>query len=157
MKVSDPGAIRGKQRLGGHGAHHVGGRREHLGVVKREAPDRGHDRRPIDKRDAFLRAELDGLEARRLQRVGPTPALALVDRLALTDQHERRVREWREVPGCADAAVPRYRGVHAPIDHVAEKVDDPARTPDRPAASVLARSTRTARTTSSGSGGPTPT
>ena len=124
MKVSVPGAVRGTQRLGGHGAHHVGGRREHLGVVKREAPDRGHDLGSVDQRDALLRAELDGLEASRFQRVRPTLTLALVDRLALADQHERRVREWREVPGCADAAVPRYRGVHAPIDHVAEKVDD---------------------------------
>ena len=34
------------------------------------------------------------------------------------------MRERREVPGCADAAVPRDRRMHAPIDHVAEEVDD---------------------------------
>ena len=32
--------------------------------------------------------------------------------------------EWREVPGGTDAPVHRYRGMHVPVEHVAQQVDD---------------------------------
>jgi len=118
-----PRTVRRTERLGGHRADDVRGRREHLGIVEREATDCGHDLRPVDQRDALLRTQVDRLEARRLQGIGPGTPLSLIDGLAFADEYECGVRERREIAGRADAAVPRDRRVDAPIDHVAEQVD----------------------------------
>ena len=97
MEVGVPRAVRRAERFRGHRADHVRRRREHLGVVEREAADRAHDLCAVDQRDALLRAELDGLQASRLERLGSISALALIDRLAFADQHQRRVGERREI------------------------------------------------------------
>ena len=119
-----PRAVGRAQSFSRHRADHVRGRREDLGVVKREATDRAHDLRPVDQRDALLRPKLDGLQSRRLERICSAPACALVDRLALADEDERGVRERREIARRAHAAVPRDRRMNPPIDHVAQQIDD---------------------------------
>ena len=92
--------------------------------MERKAPDGCHDLRPVDERDAFLRTELDRFEARRLQGITPRAPFALIDRFAFADQDERGVRERREIPRRTHAAMPGDRRVDAPIDHVAEEIDD---------------------------------
>src|SRR5206468_2955249 len=93
VQLRIPRAVCCAERLGGHRTDDIRGRRQDLGVVKCEAADRGHDLCPVDQGNAFLRTELDGLEPRRLERIGARRALALIDRLALAYEDECRVRE----------------------------------------------------------------
>ena len=65
--------------------------------MQREAADRGHDLGPVDERDTFLRLQLDALQARGLQGVPARTPDAVRHGLALAHEHERRVREGREV------------------------------------------------------------
>ena len=119
-----PRAVGPAQGLGGHRADDVGRRREDLRVVEREAPDGGHHLRAVDERHALLRSELEGLEARGTEGLSAGAPLRPLDGLAFADEHERGVRERREVARRADAAVHRDVRMHAAVEHVAEEIDD---------------------------------
>jgi hypothetical protein len=64
----------------------------------------GHEMRAVDEREALLRLEHDGLQARAPQRRAAVEAVAGQLRLALADEHERDVGERREVARGADRA-----------------------------------------------------
>ena len=123
VQLGVPGAIGRSKGLSRHRADDVRGGREHLGVVQREAADRGHHLRSIDQRHALFRRELDRLEPGRLERLRSRAALPFGHRFAFADQHQRGVRERGEVAGRSDAPVSRDDRMDPPIQHVAKQVD----------------------------------
>ena len=62
-----------------------------------QAADGGHHLRAVDERQSFLRSELEGLEVRPLERIGPGHPFAVEDRFTFADEHERGVGEGREI------------------------------------------------------------
>jgi hypothetical protein len=100
--------------------------------------------------------ERRGLEAGLAQgdRAPARPAAELD--LARADERQREVGERREVARGADAALLRHDRVDAQAEESSSRSTTSGRQPLWPSARVLARSRSIARTTSRGSGGPTP-
>ena len=118
-----PRGVGRAQRFGGQRADDVGGRAEDLGVMQGEAADRGHHLRAIDERKRLLRRELERPQIRALQRFGAADHLPFERCLALAHEHQRRVRERREVTGRAHAPVHRDHRFDPAIEQVKQQVD----------------------------------
>ena len=102
------GDVRPEQGLDAHRRDHRGGPRQAVGIGEQQRPDRAHQLRPVEERQALLGLELHRLEshlAEGQQRRHDRPA-ELDGTLA--DDRQREVRERREVPGRADAALLRH-------------------------------------------------
>ena len=89
---------RTKQRINRHGGGDLSGSVESLGVRHREGTDRRHQMRAVEQRQPLFRAERNGSNADRAKRVRPRQANATRrNRLPLTNQHEREMRERSEI------------------------------------------------------------
>ena len=86
----------------------------------------------------------------------PACARVAVPHLAFADQHERDVRERREVAARADRSAARHARMHAALSAAISASSVSRRMPEKPLASTLARSAIDARTARTGSGSPTP-
>ena len=72
------------------------------------AADAGHQVRAVDQRQAFLRLQHQRREPGDAQRLGAADDAAGVRRFAFADQHQRRVRQRREIARRADRADRRH-------------------------------------------------
>ena len=100
--------------------------REHLGVVQREAADRGHDLRAVDEREAFLRRERKRLQSMPLERCARRGELALHMDLPDAEQRERKVRKRRQIARGADRALRGNAGIDAAVIELDEPLAEPA-------------------------------
>ncbi len=111
---------RAQQRVDRHGRRHIRGAAQALGVGQRQRQHRGRELRAVDEREAFLRAELDRRQAVRGERREPGHA---VHRFALADQHQREVRERREIAAGPHRAAARHARVHAVVEQREQRVE----------------------------------
>ena len=79
-----------------------------------------------------------------------------LNRLAFADQHQRQVRERREIAAGADRAARRHDGMDARFSSAISASSVSTLMPEKPFASTLARSAIVARTARTGSGSPSP-
>ena len=93
--------------------------------ARASAAGRRHQVRAVDEREALLGLERDRREAgaRRAprRRAARSPSTS---RLALADEHERDVRQRREVARRADRALGRHHGHDAALEHRQQQLDD---------------------------------
>ena len=114
---------RAAQRVDRQRRRDVGGARELLGRRERERQHSRRRLRPVDEREALLRSERDRCQpgtGERL-RTGKRILIVVLD-LALSDEHEREVRERREIPARADRAARGDARVHAGVHERDERV-----------------------------------
>ncbi len=120
--------------LEAHGADDVGGERQAQRVVVAKGSDAGHQLRPVEERQALLRAELEGRQPGMLEGVGARAGTGTVDRcLSLADEDERQVGERRQVARRAEAAARGDDGMDGLVEHADEELGDghaDARQPD---------------------------
>jgi thiol-disulfide isomerase/thioredoxin len=132
-----PGVRTGRDELfgeGGRGAEHrlqahcaddVRDERQALCVVEGQRADAGHELRPVEQGEPFLGLERQRREAGTLQRIGSRAGTSTIDgRLTLADEHERDVRQRRQVAGSPEAAARGDDGVHGRVQHADEQLDD---------------------------------
>ena len=139
----------------------VGGAREPLGAGDRQRRDRGRRLRAVDERQPFLRRRAstgDKPGGARARRAPAQQRRVVADRgVPLADEHERQVRERREVAARADRPAARHQRVDAAVEQrrsAARASSGGCPRSPWPARSRAAPSiARTART---GSGSPTP-
>jgi hypothetical protein len=148
--------VRAEQRLDAHRRDDARGPGQPVGVGQEQRPDPRHQLGPVQERQALLGLERERLEANLAQRDEARHALSAQVDPAASDDRQREVGERREVARRADGALLWHHGMDAAIEEGEQPVDD-----DRPAAAVtearvFARSSSIARTTSTGSGAPTP-
>jgi hypothetical protein len=94
----------------------VGGVEQALELRAGEHAGREHLRSAVVERQAFLVRQRDRLQPRAAQGFRAGHALALVEGLAATEQHDRQVRERREVAAGADRALLRHHRHDAGIE-----------------------------------------
>ena len=94
-----------EQCLDAHRRDHVGVREQPAHVVAREGQHPEHAVGAVDEREAFLRLEDDRLEAGGPECRPRIDVVATLDHLALAEQHQRDVRERREVTTATQRAV----------------------------------------------------
>ena len=130
---------------------------EALRLEERERAERGHVLRAVDQREALLRLEHDRRDP-GLARAPPPPGESAPSnvRLAFADEHEREVRERREVARGADRALRRDPRMDAALSIATSTSTSTSRTPECPSASTCARSSIIARTSAPPRSGPTP-
>ena len=80
--------------------------------------------RAVDQREPFLGGQGHRCEAGALQRGAAGHALAVEQRLALADQHEREVGERREVPGGPDRATAGDHRDDVALQQAEEQLDE---------------------------------
>ena len=96
------GHVRAHQRLGRHRRDDARRGQQPLGMQQHERADRGHLLRPVEQREAFLCLELEWLKSTLRKRLCATHGLAINLRPSSTDDRQREVGQWREIPGRAD-------------------------------------------------------
>ena len=87
--------------------------RNALGVEHSQRQNRGRRLRAVDERESFLRLELNRHEPASFQRHRAGQPAVGTEGLALTDQHQRQMREGREIAARADRSTARDDRVHA--------------------------------------------
>ena len=110
------------------GGGHVGGACQPPRVDKGQRQDRRGRLRPVDECEPFFRAERDRREPRALQRDGAADAAERRQHFAFADQHEREMRQRREVSAGADRAPARHDGMNVRVEQREQRVD--GRQPD---------------------------
>ncbi len=99
-----------------------------------ERAERGHELRAVHERQALLGLQPDRLEAGRRQRFGARKQAPVEPGLALANQRQRKVREWRQVTARPDRPAARHARQDAAVEALDEQLDrlDPgARKPFR--------------------------
>ena len=108
---------RAEQRFQRHRARHVGKAREPRGAPERERSHSGERLRSIEQRQAFLRFQADGLDARALQSNQTRQALPAIHRFPFADHAERQVGKRRQISRRTHRTLRRDHGVYAAIQH----------------------------------------
>ena len=103
-------------------------------VGEQERPERAHQLRPVEERQALLRLEREWLDPGLTERNQRRLHLAAHLHLAAPDERQREVRERREVAGRPDASLRRDDRVDPRLEEREESLDQ-----DRPAAGVAER------------------
>ena len=148
--------VRPEQRLDAHRRRDAGRPDEPVGVGEQERPDRAHQLGPVEEREALLGLEDERLEADLAQGDERRHVLAADLDPAAADERQGEVGERRQVAGRADRALLRHDGWSPRSRKASRRSTISGRQPLWPSASVFARSRSIARTTSRGSGAPTP-
>ncbi len=108
--------------------------RELLGVEERQREDRRGRLRAVDERQPFLRVQRHGGEPRSPQRLFTRDWTGRAFDLPFPDEHERQVRERREVAARSDGSPRRDNRVHSGIEQREqrlERLDPHPREPER--------------------------
>ncbi len=114
-------ARRAAQRIERHRADHVGGFGQRLRGVKFQTADGQHRLRAVDQADAFLGMQRRSARCRRARSASaPGRIGALEFRLAFADQHQRHVRQRRQIARRAHAALRRNHRRDAAVDQIAQ-------------------------------------
>ena len=100
----------------------IGNARELLSPAEREPQQRDRRLCAIDQREALLRREPRGLEPGAGERSRPGLARMAVPRLALADEHEREVRQRREIAACPNRSSRRHHRMHTTIEQRDEQL-----------------------------------
>ena len=123
MNLRQEARARALQRLERERAGDVGGLRETLRArIEPERAERGHELRPVDEREPFLRLQPHRLEPDRLERRRPGQPPPVDPGLALADQRQREMGERREVAAGADRAPARNVREHAAVEALDQKL-----------------------------------
>jgi hypothetical protein len=94
-------------------------------VGQRERAERGHELRAVDEREPLLGLEHDRLETGLAQHTEAGPAHAVAtDDLSLSDEHEREVRERREIARRSDRALRWHPRNDVGLEHRQQELDD---------------------------------
>ena len=98
------------------GGRDIGGPRDALGGDAGQRRDTGRRLRPVDQGEALLRFEHDRRQAHLPQGVRTADDSAAVDRgVPFADQHQRQMRQRREIPAGADGSAARHDRMDTPI------------------------------------------
>ena len=150
-------AVGAEQRLDAHRGGEVGGAEQPAQVGAGEHQHPEHAVGAVDERQALLRGQLTGCDARR-RRARPRRAAACRRRSRTSPSPisaSAQCGERREVAGAAERAVLGHDRGDAGVEQRRRSAAAvPARTPVRPVASVRSRSSISARTTSRSTSGP---
>jgi hypothetical protein len=117
------GVGRAAQRLEGHGASHVGRLHRPLGAEERERADPRHHLRAVVERQPLLGLQPQRLHAGLAKRLGAAHRLAAHLGPSLADQHQRQVRQRRQVARGAHRALLGDHRVHAVVQEVEQALD----------------------------------
>ncbi len=132
----DPRVGRGvgpHERLQAHASRDVGELRRGDRVREEKRPDARHLVGAVQEGQALLGLEDERAEARRSERGGSRQAPAVVPRLPLADQDERRVRQRDQVARGAERAPLRHHRGDAAIQALDEEPHDGGADPGVPA------------------------
>ena len=102
--------------------------------------------RAVDESKAFFRRQRERRESGACERCRAGLAPIVMPGLAFADEHERQVREWREIAARANRSARWHNGMHAAIQQVDEASSVRRRMPEKPFASTFARRAIVART-----------
>ena len=103
--------------IDGHRRGEVGGFQQFIESMQREHAGGQHLRGAVVQRQAFLVRQRHRLQTRALERSRTGHALAGEERFATTEQHDRQVRQRREVARRADRAQLRDDRHDARVEH----------------------------------------
>jgi len=87
-------------------------------VVHRERPDAGHDRGPVDDRQALLRLEDQRRDPGPSQRLPPGEGATSIFGSAFSDEDEPEMGERRQVSAGSEGPAGRDHGMHAAIQEI---------------------------------------
>jgi hypothetical protein len=119
------GAVAAQHRLDGQRGGEVGHREQVARVRDREQEHAEHPVGTVDEGEAFLGRELDRAQAGDGQRLGSgDPRAVLPEHPALAEQHERAVRQGRQIAGRAQRAVLRYPWGDVVVEQVDQRPRD---------------------------------
>ena len=107
----------------GHGADNIGpGAQAH---ALEDAPDGmgAHKLRAVQKGQAFLALQLDGLPALFFPHFGRGPDLSLIEDLSHSDEREAQMRQGGEVSGGTQGALLVHHRQHVFVEHVHQALD----------------------------------
>ncbi len=114
------------QSLEAHGGGADSGPPQHFCVVHQQGQQRGLGLGAVDERDAFLGAELPGLDACRRERGPGRPALAIRGQyLALAHHHHGHVRQRSEITARTHTALLRHPGQDPRIEETNQRGHQP--------------------------------
>ncbi len=116
---------RAAQRVHRHRRGDVGGARQPRGGEHGERQHRRARLCAVDQREALLGRERDRRQTGARERVGAGQVRPQVLGLALADQHQREVRERRQVAARADRAARRHARVHPRVEQGDQRVERP--------------------------------
>ena len=144
------------ERLDGHRAGEVRRDLEPPRANEAERADGRHELRAVDERQPLLRVQHDRLEPDGRQRLAAGQQPSFDPGVSFADERQREVGERCEVAARAHGASTRHDRQHATVEASISSSTSSTRAPELPFASVFARSSIAARTTSGGYGSPTP-
>ena len=120
------------QRVEGQAANDIGGIRQALCGFPFQAADGQHGLGAVDQAEAFLGMKLDRGHTRTYQSLPAAQDRASELGFAFPNQHQRHMREWRQIAAGADASFTRDEGRYAAIEELAETLrhqrPDPGKT-----------------------------
>src|SRR3954447_16781903 len=122
MDLRQERRARALQSLERQGACEIGRLREPAGTNEPECEERRHELRAVDEREPLLRREANWLEPDARERVSSREPVALDERLPLSDEGEREMRERCEIPGRTDRAARRHHGQHAAVETLEQEL-----------------------------------
>ena len=108
----------------GECAEYVRGIREDIRLQEGQQSHGQHALGAIDERDCLLGLQHQRLNLRLLQRFRGRHALAAKGGFALGDQHQREMRQRRQIATGPYAPLGWNDGMHATIQHLAKRIDD---------------------------------
>jgi len=122
------------QRLDRQRQRDLSGGQRMEGIVPGQRANSGADRRAVDQGHALLRAEFQAGNARRSHGLRPVQQCAPPERLAVRAgvrlfarqrraEHQRQVRQRREIAGRAERSLGGHGRHHAPVEHGHQRVD----------------------------------
>ena len=139
------------QRRGGERRH-----RQPPGIEQPRQCERRGSLRAVEQRQSFLRLQHQRFQSRQLQRARRRHALALVERLALTDQCGGHVGQWRQIAGRANRSLFRHHGNDVGRRELLQSFHHHRAHAEAPRPSDTHLSASMSRTTRVGSGSPKP-
>ena len=124
MNAFIEGDVGSLERVAGHGADHVGGIDQRFRRQQRQDPIASIACVPLISEMASLASSTSGLICALLQRLRAGNARASRRAFAFADQHQRQMRQRRQIAACAHAALRRHQRRDAAVQHLADRVDD---------------------------------
>ena len=91
--------------------------------IDEQASQSGHDLRAVDQRQPFLGRQRSRRQLRPGERFGSRDGLVIFEELTFADQHQRQMRQRRQIPARPDRPLRRNQWRDVAIEHLAQQFD----------------------------------
>ncbi len=110
------------ERIERHRGGEIGRGEQLLQRVERDHGGGEHLRRAVVERETLLERQRDRTQSGALQCLAPGHALVREERFALAQQHDRQMRQWRQITTRADRSFRRNHRDHAVIEQFGQRL-----------------------------------